>query len=878
MLDKTFKPSNFEKKHYDNWLQKKYFRAEVNKNKKPFTIIMPPPNITSRLHLGHAYDISIMDSITRFKRMQGFEALLLPGCDHAAIATEAKVVDKLAKQGIKKQDLGREKFMEEMHNWYDEVGAIIQDQFKVSGVSCDWDRYAFTLDEPRTKSVREAFVRLYEKGLIYQKDRITNWCVSCKTAISDIEVEYEEHDGHIWYIQYPIENSDKFIQIATTRPETMLGDVAVAVNPNDERYKDLVGKNVILPLVNKAIPVIADEYVEMDFGTGIVKITPAHDPNDYEVGMRHNLEAISVFNIDGTINNVVPNKYVGLDRFVAREEMLKDLKEQGYLIKIEHHKNNVGHCQRCHEVIEPMISKQWYVDMKSMAERAVKVVRENKIKILPKRFEKIYFNWMENIQDWCISRQIWSGHRIPVFYCQDCGKTIVGREDPTECPHCHSKNIVQDPDSLDTWFSSALWPFSTLGWPDKTPDLEYFFPTNLMVTGYDIIFFWVARMIFSSLEYTDQIPFEEVLLHGLIRDEQGRKMSKSLGNGIDPMDIINEYGVDALRFALLQGVSIGQDTKFSAEKASSVSNFLNKLWNASRFVLDNVSKVEYKTLKLDKINLTYADKWILTELNTTIKEVTKAYDKYDLGLVITKMYDFVWSKFCDWYIESSKVKLYEGNDQEKLEVLNVLVYVLENILKLLHPIVPFVTEEIYLNLPEHKETIMTQPFAKANKKLVFEDAYYVFAGMMNLVRNLRNLRSEMNIADNVRTELFVLAHKEEQAFEETLQIIKKLAYGNKISIIKSEQDITDKNVFVISDLGKILIPTSELIDPEKELERLNTELQKVESELKRAHGMLANTRFVEKAPQALIDAEHDKIAKYNELKETILESMKLYQI
>ena len=877
MLDKTFKPSNFEKKHYENWLNKKYFKAEVNKDKKPFTIIMPPPNITSKLHIGHAYGIAIMDTITRFKRMQGYEALLLPGCDHAAIATEAKVVDKLAKQGIHKQDLGREKFMEKMYEWYDEFGTQINQQFELVGISADWERYAFTLDEPRAKSVREAFVRLYEKGLIYQKDRITNWCVSCKTAISDIEVEYEEHDGHIWYLRYPIENSDKFVELATTRPETMLGDVAVAVNPNDERYKDLVGKNVILPLVNKTIPVIADEYVEMDFGTGVVKITPAHDPNDYEVGLRHNLEVLSVFNQDGTINDIVPNKYVGLDRFVARKEMLKDLQEQGYLIKTEHHKNNVGHCQRCHETIEPMVTKQWYVDMKQMAQRAIKVVKDGEIKFMPKRFEKIYYNWMENIQDWCISRQIWSGHRIPVFYCEDCGATIVEREDPTECPHCHSKHIVQDTDSLDTWFSSALWPFSTLGWPEKAPELDYFFPTNLMVTAYDIIFFWVARMIFSSLEYTDKIPFEDVLMHGLIRDAQGRKMSKSLGNGIDPIDIIDKYGADTLRFALLQGVGIGQDSRFSVEKAESVSNFLNKLWNASRFVLDNVDKVAYQTLDLNKINQTYADKWILTELNQMIKEVTKAYDKYDLGLVISKMYDFVWNKFCDWYIESSKVKLYEGTELEKVEVLNVLVYVLERILKLLHPLVPFITEEIYLNLPEHDESIMISKFPKVNKKLTFESEYEVFTGMMNLVKSLRNLRSEMNIADNIKTDLYLFAYKEKQAFESSLNILQKLAYGKHIKLLEQESDITDKNVFVISELGKILIPTSELIDPEKELQRLNGELAKVEAELKRAHGMLANERFVEKAPQNLIDAEKEKIAKYSELKQSILESIKLYQ-
>ena len=871
-MDKKFNPQGFEQKHYKNWLDNKYFSAKINKNKTPFTIIMPPPNITSRLHLGHAYDISIMDTIARFKRMQGFETLLLPGCDHAALATEAKVVERLKSQGITKQDLGREEFIKKMYEWYDEFGTIIVEQFKLVGASSDWDRYAFTLDEPRNKAVRTAFVNLYNKGVIYRGNRINHWCPNCLTALSDIEVEYEENAGNMWHIKYPIENSNQFIVVATTRPETMFGDVAVAVNPSDKRHTNLVGKYVVLPLLNKRIPIIADEYVDKEFGTGFVKITPAHDPNDYEIGKRHNLPTISILNLNGTLNQNA-GQYNGLDRFVARKQVVADLDKLGLLLKTEPYKNNVGHCQRCHNIIEPMISDQWYVKMQDLADRAVKVVQDKEIKFIPQRFAKIYYNWLNNIQDWCISRQIWSGHRIPVFYCNDCGHLNVEIENPTKCSKCGSTHLTQDSDSLDTWFSSALWPFSTLGWPEKTADYDYFFPTNLMVTGYDIIFFWVARMIFSSLEYTNQIPFSEVYIHGLIRDMQGRKMSKSLGNGVDPIEIINKYGADALRFSLLQNVGVGQDSKFSIEKSESASNFLNKLWNASRFVTENVSKINFVKLNLKDIALTYSDKWILSQLNDTIKNVTKAYNKYDLGMVITYMYEFVWNKFCDWYIEASKVKLNSQSQTDKNEVLNVLVYVLENILKLLHPITPFVTEEIYQNLPNHSNSIMVQPFPVYLPELDFKANAKTFEQVMDLIKGIRNLRAELKVTDNVKTELYLLPNKQHKVLESLVGVITKLANGNSLTIVKSEAEINFKNVFAFNQLGKLYLPTETLVDTEKEKERLSAELNTINAELQRAQGMLANANFVNKAPKHLIDAEQEKILKYTQLKETVLQSL-----
>lgn len=871
-MDKKFNFKEIEQDLYENWLNKGYFKADENSTKKPFTIVMPPPNITSKLHIGHAYGISIMDSLIRYKRMQGFEALLLPGTDHAALATEVKVVERLKEKGIKKEDIGREAFALEMQKWYDEFGGLILKQFKKVGISCDWDRLAFTLDEQRCKSVRKSFYDLYHKGLIYQGTRITNWCSECKTALSDIEVEYQNDAGHIWYIKYKIENSDKYITVATTRPETMLGDVAVAVNPKDKRYKNLIGTNVILPIVNKPIPIIADSYVDISFGTGMVKITPAHDPNDYEIGKRHNLEVINVLNLDGTMNNNA-GKYEGLKAIDAREKIVEELSNLGLLEKVENYNHNVGHCQRCHSTLEPIVTKQWYVKMDGLAKRAIEKVKDGTINFHPKRFEKIYFHWMENIKDWCISRQLWSGHRIPVFTCSDCGEEIVELVDPTTCPKCGSKNLVQDPDSLDTWFSSALWPFSTLGWPDETKSMEKFYPTDLMVTAYDIIFFWVARMIFSGLEYTGKEPFKDVLMHGLIRDELGRKMSKSLGNGIDPIDIIDKYGADTLRYSLLTGTGVGMDSRFSYDKAENTSNFINKLWNASRFVLENVEKSNFELKNLAELNLGLADKWILTELNTTIQTVTRQYEKYDVGMVCNSCYEFIWNKFCDWYIEASKSNLY-AEEETKNTTLNVLVYVLDKILKMLHPIMPFVTEKIYLELPNHDESIMISKFPEVNKELNFNSSAKVMHEVMEIVKNIRNVRKSMNVADNVKTNLYVVTTNRE--IKNNIEMLKKLANGKEVVCYKDESKVPANSTVCVKDLLKVFIPNLDMVNPEEEKIRLNNELKRVESEIERASRMLNNAGFVAKAPKALIEQEQAKIEKYNSLKQEILNSIEKY--
>ena len=871
-MDKKFNFKEIEQNLYENWLNKGYFKADENSTKKPFTIVMPPPNITSKLHIGHAYGISIMDSLIRYKRMQGFEALLLPGTDHAALATEVKVVERLKEKGIKKEDIGREAFALEMQKWYDEFGGLILKQFKKVGISCDWDRLAFTLDEQRCKSVRKSFYDLYHKGLIYQGTRITNWCSECKTALSDIEVEYQNDAGHIWYIKYKIENSDKYITVATTRPETMLGDVAVAVNPKDKRYKNLIGTNVILPIVNKPIPIIADSYVDISFGTGMVKITPAHDPNDYEIGKRHNLEVINVLNLDGTMNNNA-GKYEGLKAIDAREKIVEELSNLGLLEKVEKYNHNVGHCQRCHSTLEPIVTKQWYVKMDGLAKRAIEKVKDGTINFHPKRFEKIYFHWMENIKDWCISRQLWSGHRIPVFTCSDCGEEIVELIDPTTCPKCGSKNLVQDPDSLDTWFSSALWPFSTLGWPDETKSMEKFYPTDLMVTAYDIIFFWVARMIFSGLEYTGKEPFKDVLMHGLIRDELGRKMSKSLGNGIDPIDIIDKYGADTLRYSLLTGTGVGMDSRFSYDKAENTSNFINKLWNASRFVLENVEKSNFELKNLTELNLGLADKWILTELNTTIQTVTRQYEKYDVGMVCNSCYEFIWNKFCDWYIEASKSNLY-AEEETKNTTLNVLVYILDKILKMLHPIMPFVTEKIYLELPNHDESIMISKFPEVNKELNFNSSAKVMHEVMEIVKNIRNVRKSMNVADNVKTNLYVVTTNRE--IKNNIEMLKKLANGKEVVCYKDESKVPANSTICVKDLLKVFIPNLDMVNPEEEKIRLNNELKRVESEIERANRMLNNAGFVAKAPKALIEQEQAKIEKYNSLKQEILNSIEKY--
>ena len=867
-MNKTLDPKSYEKDIYSMWLDKGYFKANVNKDKSPFTIIMPPPNITSKLHIGHAYTTTLQDTIIRYKRMQGYEALLLPGTDHAALATEVKVVEKLKKEGKTKEMLGRKAFLEEMQKWYHQYGSLILEQFKQMGVSCDWNRLAFTMDEDRQKSVRYAFKHLYDKGLIYQGDRITNWCCSCHTALSNIEVEYEDHHGYIYHIKYPFQDGSGYIVVATTRPETLMGDVAVAVNPTDERYAGIVGKMLDLPLVHRAIPIIADAYVDKEFGTGMVKITPAHDPNDYEVGKRHHLPMIQTINLDGTMNENAGAEYCGLDRFACREKVVEDLKNLELIEKIEKYDNKVGHCQRCHSVIEPMLSKQWYVRMKELAKPAIDVVKDGQLKFVPKRFENLYLSWMENIDDWCISRQLWSGHRIPVFTCEDCGQKIVELEDPTVCPHCGSTHLTQDEDALDTWFSSALWPFSTLGWPNKTEDLAYFYPTSLMITAYDIIFFWVARMIFSGLEYMGQIPFKEVLMHGLVRDNLGRKMSKSLGNGIDPVEMIEKYGTDALRYSLVMGTAIGMDAKFGMEKIETSRNFLNKLWNASRFVLESLKQADFVLKDIHTIALDVLDEYILTELSHTIEEVEKSYEKYDLSVVASSIYEFVWTKFCDWYIEGIKPKLYSNDPQIRNDTINILVYILDKILKLLHPICPFVTEEIYQNLPNHGPSIMIDSFPHIDKELLFVDHRDIIEDLMEAIRGVRNIRAEMNVADNIRTNIYIEILDAEEIINSVLYAIPKLAFGKEICKGKC-----DNAKMIVAKHVKLYLPVDDMVDKEAEILRLTKELEKIDKEIARSKSMLNNAGFVAKAPQQLVDAEKEKLQQHEEHRKTIISSI-----
>lgn len=867
-MNKTLDPKSYEKDIYKMWQGHGYFKAKVNKDKSPFTIIMPPPNITSKLHIGHAYTVTIQDTVARYKRMQGFETLLLPGTDHAALATEVKVVEKLKKEGKTKEMLGRTAFLKEMDKWYSEYGSIILDQFKEMGVSCDWDRLAFTMDDPRQYAVRYAFKHLYDKGYIYEGNRITNWCPSCKTALSNIEVEYEEHHGYIYHIKYPFVDGSGYIVVATTRPETLMGDVAVAVNPKDERYTNIVGKMLDLPLVHRAIPIIADDYVEKEFGTGMVKITPAHDPNDYEVGRRHNLAIIETIDENGVMNENAGKSYVGLDRFEAREKVVDDLKAQGLIEKIEKYDNKVGHCERCHTVIEPKLSKQWYVRMKELARPAIECVKSGELKFIPKRFENLYLSWMENIDDWCISRQLWSGHRIPVFTCENCGHKIVELEDPTICPACGSSHVTQDEDALDTWFSSALWPMSTLGWPEQTKDLDYFYPTSLMITAYDIIFFWVARMIFSGLEYKGVIPFKEVLMHGLVRDSLGRKMSKSLGNGIDPVEMIDKYGTDALRYSLLMGTAMGMDGKFGIEKIETSRNFLNKLWNASRFVVDSLKNFEYVSQDIHSVQLDIMDKYILTQLQSTIKEVEKSYDKYDLSVVASSIYEFVWTKVCDWYIEGVKPKLYSTDHKTKNDVLTILLYILDKILKMLHPICPFVTEAIYQNLPEHEQSIMIASFPTLDKSLCFEKCAAIVEDVFEVVRGIRNIRSEMNIADNVRTNLYVELLDEQEDISSMLYALPKLAFGKEVIL-----GVCDNAKVVVGKHLKIYLPMDDMIDRDAEIARLTKELEKINNEIARSKGMLANQGFIAKAPQKLVDNEKEKLSKFEEHRNIIIKSI-----
>jgi len=866
-MNKTYEPKSFEEKIYKKWLDKKYFAAKPNKDKTPFTIMMPPPNITGQLHMGHALDGTIQDILIRYKRMKGFEALWLPGTDHASIATEVKIVEKMREEGLTKEMLGREKFLERAYDWKAQYGGRIVEQLKKMGHSCDWDRLAFTMDERLSKAVREVFVRMYEKGLIYKGDRIINWCPCCKTAISDAEVEYENDKSHLWHLKYPIDGTDEFIIVATTRPETMLGDTAVAVNPSDKRYTKLVGKMINLPLTDRQIPIVADRYVEKDFGSGAVKITPAHDPNDFEVGIRHNLPVIRVMNDDGTMNENA-GAYAGLTREEAREAIVRDFEKIGLLHKIEDYEHNVGRCYRCHKVIEPIVSKQWFVKMGELAKPAIEAVKNKEINFLPKRFEKSYLHWMENIRDWCISRQLWWGHRIPVFYCDDCGEMIASREDLTVCPKC-GKPMRQDEDVLDTWFSSALWPFSTLGWPDKNEDLDYFYPTTVLVTGYDIITFWVSRMIFSGLEHMGEKPFGDVLIHGIVRDAIGRKMSKSLGNGVDPLEIIDTYGADSLRYSLINGISAGGDIKYSTDKMESYRNFMNKIWNASRFVLMNCENVTVK--EITDVKLTLADKWILHELNVTVQKVTKFIDKYEVGLAANCLYEFIWSQFCDVYIEMSKTSLYSDDMAKRSDTVSVLLYVLRTILKLVHPFIPFITEEIYDNLPnKDAEDIMISAYPEYSRKFNFAKAAQEINLVMDAVREIRALRTDMNVPQNKKTAIYIVPSEgKEKLLKQAAVYVEKLANGNEIRFGQPD----GKSVSIVTEIAQFFIPMGDLVDTEKELARLNKELEATEGEIARANGKLNNAGFVAKAPPALIESEKAKLEKYTQLKEKILASI-----
>ncbi len=870
-IEKTYDPQKIEEKHYHNWMEKDYFHALIDPDKEPFTIVIPPPNITGQLHMGHALDNTMQDILIRMKRMQGYSTLWLPGTDHASIATEVKIVEKMAQEGVSKEDIGREGFLERAWEWKEQYGGRIVEQLKKLGSSCDWKRERFTMDEGLSKAVLEVFIRLYEKGLIYRGERIINWCPCCGTSISDAEVEYDEKDGSFWYIRYPVKGSSEFVEVATTRPETMLGDTAVAVHPEDERYKHLIGKTVILPLMNREIPVIADTYVEKDFGTGVVKITPAHDPNDFEVGLRHGLEMINILNENATINKN-GGAYASMDRYEARKQMVKDLDSQGFLVQIKPHKHNVGSCYRCSTVIEPRVSWQWFVKMKPLAEPAIEAVRNGTIKFVPERFSKIYYNWMENIQDWCISRQLWWGHRIPAYYCSECGEMMVSRTAPHQCSKCHSTKIKQDEDVLDTWFSSALWPFSTLGWPDETPDLKYFYPTSVLVTGYDIIFFWVARMIFSGLEQMGQEPFRYVLIHGLVRDAQGRKMSKSLGNGIDPLEVIEKYGTDALRYALTIGTSPGNDMRFSEEKLEASRNFANKIWNAFRFVMMNFDDhLDFE--KVDASLFTTADKWILSRINTVASEVTENLERFELGIGLQKIYEFIWEEFCDWYIELVKPRLYDREAKGRLEALFVLNKVLVNAMKLLHPFMPFITEEIYSHLITDDESIMISPWPEYTPKTLYPEEEKLMGFIMEAVRGIRNIRAEMNVPMSRKSKAFFVISDDsiEEVVLHEQSTFSRLAFLSEIMVRKDKTGIAHDAVALVVNGAEIYLPLEDLIDMQKEMERLEKEKAHLEMELDRVNKKLENEGFVAKAPPAVIDGEKEKLKKYTEIYEKIIE-------
>lgn len=876
-LEKTYNPKDIEERLYEKWINKNYFHAKVDRSKKPFTIVMPPPNITGKLHMGHALDNTMQDILIRFKRMQGFNALWQPGTDHASIATEVKIIEQLKSRGIDKDDLGREGFLEKAWEWKEEYGGTIISQLKKLGSSCDWERERFTMDEGCSKAVTEVFIKLYEKGYIYKGSRIINWCPVCHTSISDAEVEHVEQQGHFWHIKYPVVGSDEFVEIATTRPETMLGDTAVAVHPEDERYTHLIGKMVMLPLMNKEIPVVADAYVDKEFGTGVVKITPAHDPNDFEVGKRHNLEEINVMNDDATINEK-GGKYAGMDRYEARKQIIKELDELGLLVKIQEHVHNVGTHDRCKTTVEPLIKQQWFVKMEELAKPAINAIKNGELEFVPEHFDKTYLHWLENIRDWCISRQLWWGHRIPAYYCDKCGEVIVSKEVVDTCSKCGHDHLTQDEDTLDTWFSSALWPFSTLGWPEKTEELDYFYPTNVLVTGYDIIFFWVVRMVFSGYEHTGRSPFEKVLIHGLVRDSQGRKMSKSLGNGIDPLEIIDQYGADALRLTLITGNAPGNDMRFYLERVEASRNFANKVWNASRFIMMNFEKAEIPDA-IDTNSLTGADRWILSKVNTLNKEVTENMEKYELGIAVQKIYDFIWEEFCDWYIEMVKPRLYNEEDETKAAALWTLKTVLIDSLKLLHPYMPFITEEIFCTLQEKEESVMTSEWP------IYKDAYN-FAKeeeavemIKDAVKGIRNVRSEMNVPPSKKASVIVVSEdpKIRDIFNNSKVFFATLGYASEVIVQEDKSGIDTDAVSTVIPKASIYIPFAELVDVEKEIERLEKEKMKLEGELKRVNGMLNNANFISKAPESKLNEEKAKLEKYTNMMGQITERLEHFK-
>ena len=868
-LEDKFNPKNFEEEIYKRWEEKEYFKPSEDKTKKPYTIVIPPPNITGKLHMGHALDETLQDILIRYKRMEGYNCLWLPGTDHAAIATEVKIVEKLKQQGIEKKNLTREQFLEKAWEWKKEYGGTILNQLKKLGCSCDWSRERFTMDEGLSNAVKYVFIKLYEKGLIYKGKRMINWCPSCNTSISDAEVEFEEEPTHLWHIRYKVKDEDKYLIVATTRPETMLGDTGVAVHPEDERYKDLVGKKVILPIMNKEIPIVADDFVEKEFGTGAVKLTPAHDPNDYAASHRHNLEIIEVFDENWKMGNLVP-EYKGLDIYEARKRIVEKLQKIGALVKIEDYTHNVGKCYRCHHTIEPKISEQWFVKMKPLAETAIKAVKDGKTRFIPERFDKIYYNWMDNIQDWCISRQLWWGHRIPAYYCTKCNNIMVTESIPHKCEKCGNTEFTQDEDTLDTWFSSALWPFSTLGWPEQTEDLKYFYPTSTLVTGYDIIFFWVARMIFSAIEHTGKVPFKDVFIHGIVRDSLGRKMSKSLGNGIDPLEIIEKYGTDALRFSLVLGISPGNDIRYMPEKLESAANFANKLWNASKFVLGNLEEIDYDTMPQ---KLCYEDKWILSKLNKLIKETTINLNNYDLGVWTQKVYDFIWGEFCDWYIEMVKPRLYDKENKTREAAQYTLNKVLGDSLKLLHPIMPFITEEIYTKLYNNDESIMISSWPKYSEEFNFAKEEKQIEKIKQIIIGIRNIRTNMNVHPAKKSTLIFVTENDEEMIIDSQEFIKKLGFADKIIVQGNKNNIPQNAMSVLSEELEVYLPFDELVDIEEEKKRLQGEKQKLEAEVERASKMLSNPGFVNKAPENKIKEEKEKLERYKQMLENVEERL-----